>query len=101
MSRLVLRRVVFWLVLAAFATGRAGTAEGEDRAINRQRMPSDKPLVEGNLHEAEDKAVAAVMKLDGTISRDEHLPWKPVSVVRLFKATDADLKELAPTTHRT
>jgi internalin A len=47
--------------------------------------------------DAEDKAVAFVEKLDGTVTRDEKAPGKPVLTVNLSytKVTDAGLKELA------
>ena len=47
--------------------------------------------------DAEAKAVAAVERLGGTVTRDEERPGKPVVEVHLgfSKATDADLKELA------
>ena len=46
---------------------------------------------------AEDKAVAAVEKLKGSVTRDPKLPGKPVVTVNLSvtKAKDPDLKELA------
>ena len=47
--------------------------------------------------EAEDKAVAFVKKLGGSVDRDEKAPGKPVVEVFLSntKVTDAGLKELA------
>ena len=46
--------------------------------------------------DAEDKAVAFVEKLSGTVTRDEKAPGKPVIAVDLRgrKLTDAGLKEL-------
>ena len=48
--------------------------------------------------EAEDKAVAFVTKLYGTVTRDDKAPGKPVVTVNLGgrQVTDAGLKELAP-----
>ena len=48
--------------------------------------------------EAEDKAVAFVEKLGGTVGRNVQAPGKPVLTVslRLKPVTDAGLKELAP-----
>ena len=53
--------------------------------------------------DAEDKAVAFVEKLNGSLSRDEKAPGKPVVEVRLSgtKVTDAGLKELAALTKLT
>jgi len=53
--------------------------------------------------DAEDKAVAYVKKLGGTVARDEKAPGKPVINVNLFstKVTDEGLKELAPLKHLT
>ena len=47
--------------------------------------------------DAEAKAVAAVERLGGTVTRDEERPGKPVVEVHLgfSQAADADLKELA------
>src|SRR5688572_13762631 len=47
--------------------------------------------------DAEDKAVAFVEKLGGTVTRDEKQPGKPVVSVNLRyrKVTDAGVKELA------
>lgn len=47
--------------------------------------------------DAEDKAVAFVVKLGGKITRDDKKPGKPVVEVNLSdtKLADADLKELA------
>lgn len=46
--------------------------------------------------DAEDKAVALVEKLGGTVSRDQKAPGKPVVAVDLSgrKVTDAGVKEL-------
>ncbi len=48
--------------------------------------------------EGEDRAVAFVQKLGGTVIRDEKTPGKPVVTVKLSDTdvTDAGLKELAP-----
>src|SRR5829696_8166995 len=48
--------------------------------------------------DAEDKVVAFVTKLGGTVDRDETAPGKPINRVDLSgtKVTDAGLKELAP-----
>ena len=49
--------------------------------------------------DAEDKAVEAVKKLRGKVTRDEKAEGKPVVAVDLrlsLVLTDADLKELAP-----
>lgn len=48
--------------------------------------------------DAEAKAVAAVERMGGTVTRDEDRPGKPVVEVHLgfSQAADADLKELAP-----
>ena len=48
--------------------------------------------------DAEDKAVAFVEKLGGTVTRDDKAPSKPIIGVQLSNTyvTDAGLKELAP-----
>ena len=54
------------------------------------------PAVRGD--DAEDKAIALVESLKGKVTRNTHLPNKPVVAVILYsnkKVTDADLKELA------
>lgn len=48
--------------------------------------------------EAEDRAIAAVKKLEGEVTRDDKAPGRPVIRVRLggTEVTDAGLKNLAP-----
>jgi len=52
----------------------------------------------GKADEAVDKAVQAIEKLGGEVTRDESAPGKPVTLVNLTdkQVTDADLKVLAP-----
>jgi hypothetical protein len=45
--------------------------------------------------DAEDKAVAFVKKLGGTVTRDEKAPGEPVITAKVRKVSDAGLKELA------
>ena len=55
------------------------------------------PCAAARADEAEDRAVAFVEKLGGTVTRDEAAPGKPVDFVSfaLTSVTDADLKPLA------
>src|SRR5207249_701618 len=84
--------------VAFFPDGKRIASASTDGTARIWRVPEELPAKppQDQADDAEAKAVEAITKLGGTVTRDDKLPGKPVIAVNLYgtKVTDAGLKEL-------